>query len=57
MSAPAIEGEVREMREATHALLPARDFTKPGPCRMSFEDAAHKIKIEYSEALELLGRL
>lgn len=33
------------------------DFTQPGPAPMSLEEAAHKITIEYSEALEILGRI
>jgi hypothetical protein len=53
----AIEDEVREVREATHHLLPARDFTQSGPCPMSLADAMNKIKVEYSEAIELLGKL
>jgi hypothetical protein len=57
MTIQAIEDEVREVREATHHLLPARDFTKPGPRPMSLADAMNKIKVEYGEAIELLGKL
>ncbi|GAB3431112.1 hypothetical protein [Actinophytocola sediminis] len=57
MTIKAIEDEVREAREATQHLLPARDFTKPGPRPMSLADAMNKVKVEYGEALDLLGRL
>ena len=57
MATPAIDGEVREARQAAHALLPTRDFDKPGPTAMSLDEAAHKIDVEYSDALEALGKL
>lgn len=53
MSTPTIDEEVREVR----ALLPRRDFTKPGPRPMSLDDAMNKIDVEYGDALELLGQL
>lgn len=53
MATPIIEEEVREVR----TLLPSRDFTKPGSQPMSLDDAMNKINVEYSDALELLGRL
>ncbi|MGB3438095.1 MAG: hypothetical protein WBA97_05005 [Actinophytocola sp.] len=57
MTIQAIEDEVREAREATAHLLPARDFTKPGPHPMSLTDAMNKIRCEYGEAIKLLGKL
>ncbi|GLZ37777.1 hypothetical protein [Actinokineospora sp. NBRC 105648] len=52
-----IEEQVFEVEKAAHALLPARDFTRPGPHPMSLAEANSKIQEEYSEALDLLGRL
>lgn len=57
MTIQAIENDVREARDATARLLPARDFTKPGPHPMSLADAMNKIRCEYGEAIELLGKL
>lgn len=57
MTIQTIEDEVREVREATSHLLPAPDFTKPRPCAMSLAEAMNKIKVEYSEAIEVLGKL
>lgn len=53
MTTPIIDEEVREVR----ALLPSRDFTKPGPCSMPLDEAMNKIAVEYSDALELLGKI
>ena len=57
MTIQAIEDKVREVREAAQHLLPARDFTKPGPRSMSPADAMSKIDAEYGGAIELLGKL
>lgn len=57
MNAPMIVREVSEGRQAAHELLPARDFSRPGPMPMSLEDVANKIGVEYSEALALLGKI
>ncbi|MBP2475955.1 hypothetical protein JOF53_004827 [Crossiella equi] len=51
------EAMIQEMREHVLTLLPARDFTTPGPVRMSFDEAMHKIDVEYRDALALLGRI
>jgi hypothetical protein len=56
MTIQAIEDKVREVCEATQHLLPARDSTKPGPRPMSLSVAINKIKLDYGEALELLGK-
>lgn len=53
MTAARIEQKVREVR----ALLPSRDFTQPGPRQMSLDDTMNVIVIEYSDALELLGKI
>lgn len=57
MNAPMIVREVSEARQAAHELLPARDFSRPGSVPMSLDDAANKIAVEYSEALEILGKI
>ncbi|MBM7771767.1 hypothetical protein JOD54_001971 [Actinokineospora baliensis] len=53
MDASFIEGQAQEVR----GLLPAPDFSQPGPSAMSLEDAMDKIDGEYGDALELLGRI
>jgi hypothetical protein len=57
MNAPMIVREVSEARQAASELLPARDFSRPGPMPMSLEDVANKIAVEYSEALAILGKI
>ena len=53
MTTPNLEEEIREVR----AMLPSRDFTRPGPHPMPLDAAMNKIAVEYSDALELLGRI
>lgn len=53
MTTPRIEQEAREVS----VLLPPRDFTQPGPRPMSLDDAMNKITVEYTDALELLGKM
>lgn len=53
MTTARIEQKAREVG----ALLPPHDFTEPGPRRMSLDEAMNKIFVEYSDALELLGRI
>jgi hypothetical protein len=53
MTTQSIEEKAREVG----VLLPSRDFTEPGPRPMSLDDAMNKIAIEYTDALELLGRI
>lgn len=57
MNTPMILREVSEGRQVAHELLPARDFSRPGPMPMSLEEVANKIAVEYTEALALLGRI
>lgn len=49
MTAPRIEQEAREVRH----LLPPRDLNRP----MSLDEAMNKIAVEYSDPLNLLGKL
>ena len=53
MTTQRIEEKAREVG----VLLPAQDFTKPGPRPMSLDEAMHKIAVEYVDALELLGEI
>jgi len=48
-----IEQKAREVS----ALLPPHDLTQPSSRPMSLDDAMAKISLEYSDALELLGRI
>jgi hypothetical protein len=57
MSASVIAQRVRQEAEAAQRLLPAHDLTQPGPEPMSLDEVARKLAVEYSEALELLGKL
>lgn len=57
MTRTEVEEQVREGRQEADGLLPSRDFTKPGPNPMSLGDAMNKIKAEYGDALELLGKV
>ncbi|WP_158839297.1 hypothetical protein [Saccharothrix deserti] len=57
MTVSTIIHEVSEARQVANELLPARDFTRPGDAPMSLDDAAHKIAMEYSEALGILGKI
>jgi hypothetical protein len=53
MTFPSVEQETRAARE----LLPPRDLTRPGPRPLPLDDAMNKVVVEYSDALELLGRI
>ena len=53
MTTHSIEEKAREVS----VLLPRRDFTEPGARPMSLDEAMHKIAVEYSDALDLLGRI
>ena len=53
MTNPRIEQKAREVG----VLLPTRDLTQPGPCPMPLDDAMNKIAVEYTDALELLGKV
>jgi hypothetical protein len=53
VSTERIEDKAREVG----ALLPPHDLTRPGPRPMSLDEAMNKIRAEYSDALDLLGRI
>jgi hypothetical protein len=53
MTSARVEQKAREVG----ALLPPRDLDQPGPRPMSLDDAMNKVAVEYSDALELLGRI
>jgi hypothetical protein len=53
ITAARIEQKAREVRK----LLPSRDFTQPGSRPMPLDEAVNKITNEYSDALDLLGRI
>lgn len=57
MSASMIAQRVCQEAETAQRLLPAHDLTQPGPEPMSLDEVARKLAVEYSEALELLGKL
>lgn len=53
MDAERVEQKAREVG----ALLPPHDFTQQGPRPMSLDEAMNKIAVEYSDAMDLLGRI
>lgn len=57
MDSSMIEQRVHRAVEHVRELLPHADFQQPGHAPLSIDEIADKLAAEYSDALELLGKL
>ena len=57
MDISMIEARVHNEAEHVRELLPQSDLMQPGHVPLSIDEIADKLAAEYSDALELLGKL
>ncbi|HJP76601.1 MAG TPA: hypothetical protein VJ914_20195 [Pseudonocardiaceae bacterium] len=57
MDSSTIEQRVHDGAEHVRDLLPHGDFRQPGHDPLTIDEIADKLAAEYSDALELLGKI